>query len=214
MIEIVALRSAENGGAVLAECVLTGDDVEQTGGKPRRRRSFMLLPEFYRELGLKKGPLGREAFMELAEADEKSRAFFAGERLLGYASNSSGQITYKLRRRGFSAAAAEFAGIRLAASGEIDERRDAVRMAERLAASGKGRIRIMGQLAARSYGPDAMAAASEYLGTVDFPEICAGVIKKKWGAFPEDPDARKKAVAALMRLGFSSEDIRGAVRRR
>ena len=128
MIEIVALRSAENGGAVLAECVLTGDDVEQTGGKPRRRRSFMLLPEFYRELGLKKGPLGREAFMELAEADEKSRAFFAGERLLGYASNSSGQITYKLRRRGFSAASAEASPEPPEASPEAEDSPEAASM--------------------------------------------------------------------------------------
>jgi len=53
---------------------------------------------------------------------------------------------------------------------------------------------------------------SEYLDTVDFSEICAAVIKKKWGSFPSDRAEAQKAAAALTRLGFTSTDIREAIR--
>lgn len=212
MIEIVRLRSAENGGAVLAECEFSGDDIIEAGGKPQKRKAFLILLQMYKEMGLKKGQITHDLYDNLCEADEKSRAFFAGERLLGYASNSAGQISIKLRRKGFSREAAGFAGEQLQQTGAIDEERDAVRQAELMAKSGKGRLRIIRQLRAKSFGNAAMAAVSDYLDTVDFAEICAGVIRKKWGSFPKDRPEAEKAAAALTRLGFTSSDIREAIR--
>ena len=211
MVEIIRLSSADNGGAVLAECALTGDDIIVKDGKICKRRTYMLLPEQYSELEIHKGPVAADELPLLADADEKCRAVIAGRRMLGYASNSAKQLAVKLRRKGFSVASASFAAERLLSEGQIDECADALRQAERLVASGKGRKRIIMQLRAKSFGDAAMKEVSLYLDTVDFSGICRRVIEKKWGELPTDTDELRKCVAALMRLGFTMTDIKGSL---
>jgi FMN phosphatase YigB (HAD superfamily) len=51
------------------------------------------------------------------------------------------------------------------------------------------------------------------LSDVDFAENGAAVIRKKYEEIPDDRAARQKLMAAMMRLGYDSGEIREAMRR-
>ena len=213
MIEIKRIRSADEGGAVLLECEFTDADIVFRDGREVKHRGILLLPEQYAEIRPKKGPVTNEQFGLLADADAKCRALRAGRRLLGYGSNSASQIALKLRHKGYSREAAEYAGARMRESGEINENADALRLAERMVSAGKGRTYIVAALRSKSYSDAAVCAVRSYLETVDFGEICRSVIEKKWGGLPDDRAARQKCIAALMRQGFTVSDIRDGMKR-
>ena len=99
-------------------------------------------------------------------------------------------------------------------AGLIDEKNAARREAERCAAQGRGRRYINARLFSLGYRGEALSEAEEYLDGVDFAELCARVIERRYGgSLPAEPSERDRAVAALMRRGFSSADIRAAVRK-
>ncbi len=145
----------------------------------------------------------------LSEADEKYSALRAGRRLLEYASNTRLGLTGKLRKKGFSKASAEFAAGMLTDSGIINEKEDIKRDVELLLRRGWGRKRIISHLSGKGYSPESLSEARRCLDQVDFTERLRAVIRKKWGqeGLPAAPDARKKAVGALCRLGYSLSEI-------
>ena len=200
---IVSLTPAD-GGSQIAVCCRTGQETKE----------YLLLAEEFadlRDLIFPSAVIDRETLAHLAECDGRCRAVMRGRSLLEYRSNSKKGLETKLRKKGFSGADARFAAARLAEEGLIDEERDAFREAERQIAAGRGRQRVVSALFAAGYSREAVASVSELLDSTDFSENCKRAIESKWGSLPTDPDGRRRAVAALFRMGFSSEDIKKAV---
>ncbi len=146
----------------------------------------------------------------LDEAAERFSAIERGLSLLSYGDATEAGLTRKLRERGFAADTAAAAAAALAARGYIDETAQADRFLRAELRKGHGRARILAAAREKRFGDAAIAHLRAALDEVDFVAICAAVIEKKYGELPTDPNARQKAAAALMRLGFSWGEIRSA----
>ena len=201
MITVTGFASVNSGEAVRVSGK-TGDG-EKFG--------FLVPSEIFHESGISEGVLPDEVLDLLSDSDKKYRAFCAGRRLLEYGSNSAGQLEFKLIKKGHEKSAASYAAAKLCSLGLINEKSDVIFECDSLIRRGYGRMRIMSRLRAESYSEEALKEASSYLRNTDFSEEVSKVVKKKWGTIPSDPAARKKAVAALYRLGFTSDDIRSVL---
>ncbi len=213
MVTVKKARLADGDSIVAVDCILSGNDVRVEKGRECHSRSFYLLPEDYACLELVPGPLDAFMLEELKRLDEKCRALRTSRRLLEFSSNTEAGLVTKLRQRGFSKQASEFAASLCAEEGAIDETRDAIRAAELIVKKGRGLLRVIPELRQKGYGNEAVDAALGYLSEVDFSELCRKVIASKWKRFPEEPDARRKAVASLLRLGFTGADIKNALKK-
>lgn len=150
--------------------------------------------------------LSREA---LETAGARYSALRAARSLLSYSSNTLAALTRKLRAKGYSKEAADFAVSRIDAEGSVDEPSDAKRAVELLLRRGWGPARIISHLKNRGFGKEAIFAASDMLSQTDFEPRLAAVIKKLYGdeGLPKEQAARRAAVARLCRLGYSMSDI-------
>ena len=188
--------------------VFGGEGVQiEVLGDSGKKEQYLILAEEYENLS---GSLAEDGSAGLLkQAAERYAALRAARSLLGYSSNTLAGLTRKLRAKGFSKEAAEFAVSRIELEGEVDEASDAKREAELLLRRGWGRGRILSRLREKGYGRDAMEAAAGVLDRVDFESRLVAVIKKKWGdaGLPAEPAERKKAVGALSRLGYSLSEI-------
>lgn len=208
-IKIVSVREADGGGAVLL-----GVEICAGEGKSERRE-LMLTAAQYREHRPHRGDeLSTEEFDELEVLSETAQAARRGAGILSYGANSRSTLRRKLISKGFSREASDAAVEMLDDAGLIDEKNAARREAERCAAQCRGRKYINARLFSLGYRGEALSEAEEYLDGVDFAELCARVIERRYGgSLPAEPSERDRAVAALMRRGFSSADIRAAVRK-
>jgi len=214
MLKITNARLCDNSSFVALECLSdrkSSNSGEKNEDGRLHKTVFYILPDDYALLNPQKGPADEQTEAEIIRLDEKCRALRTARRLLEYSSNTSSGLVLKLRKRGYSKAAATFAVEVLCDGGEIDEERDVMRAAELSVKKGRGRMRVIPELKQKGYSDEALKTVYAYLDSVDFSEICATVIKKKYREFPQEPDERRKAVAALLRLGFSSTDIKKAI---
>ena len=209
MKEIRSIRSADNGGAVLVE-IWFWPEGSDFSGKCNIRRVYHLFPEQYRDLKITRGPVDDEKFELIETAGELCAAVKRGRFLLSFGANNAATLRQKLRISGFPAIVAAEAVEIILSEGIINENADAVREAERRVQHGDGRPKILGRLRDHGYCKEAIDAAIVYLNTVDFAEVCRRVIEKKYGALPTDADERRRAIASLMRLGFTGAQIREA----
>ena len=131
--------------------------------------------------------------------------------LLGYSKNTPKALLEKLKKRGYSSEIAEEAVAFLVEKGYIKENEDAVQFAENMAMKkGYGKKRIQQELFRKGFSEDVIREALAY-GDFDFSEACAKRIRSMGGsAIFETREKSSKAVASLLRYGFSYEDIREA----
>lgn len=210
-VKVVSVREADGGGAVILTFEISTDG---TGGESERRSLLLTLPQ-YREHRLRRGDtVTTEEFDELETMSKTAEATRRGAGILAYGANSRSTLRCKLISKGFSREASDAAVAALADEGLIDEKKAALREAERCVAALRGRKYISARLFSLGYRGDATEAADEYMKSVDFPALCTRFIEKKYGcALPDEPHERDRAVAALMRRGFSGSDIREATRK-
>ena len=53
----------------------------------------------------------------------------------------------------------------------------------------------------------------EAISQTDWEALCASVIRKKYRTIPEERGERQKLMAAMMRLGYSADTVKEALRR-
>ncbi len=202
--ELIKLECSEDGIYVTAT-------VRLSCGSKSERRAFLVRRDDFVELGLSRGEIGKTGFDLLESAAKLCEAQRRGEGMLGYGSNSVRRLTVKLRKRGYDAATAERAVARLVADGYIREEDDAEREARRSAASFHGPRYIAAQLSEKGYGHDTVEKALDALDDVDFAELCARFIEKKYKPFPTDRREYDKMIATLMRRGYPVPTVRAAL---
>ncbi len=156
--------------------------------------------------------ISRERCESLIYSMQKTSAIKKGIVFLEYAKNTRRTLKTKLVRKGFSPEIAEDAVEYLAEKGYIREENDALQFAETLAVRRHfGKNRIKKELFAKGYTSDIIADTIEELD-VDFAKICAERISSMGAedAF-SSPEMKRKNTAALLRYGFSYDDIREAM---
>lgn len=140
-----------------------------------------------------------------------SRAFI----LLGAADNSERSLVRKLRERGFALDEAEAAARELCIAGYINEPEQISRIASVLAERKLyGRRRIIEELYRRGYSRENITRWRDSEShEIDFTASCVKNIIRRGGLPPKnDVAGKRKLLSYLYRRGFSSDDIREAVR--
>ena len=64
----------------------------------------------------------------------------------------------------------------------------------------------------KGYDSDAINAAKEYMETLDFVDVCVKCVRAKYKTLPKDEAERKKVISALIRHGFSMNEIKAAAK--
>lgn len=205
-IEVTSVCSRDGGAAV---CV----SVRLSDGENSERRELILLASQYSELRVAKGEIDADDFDRLQSAAELCSAVRRGMALLGYGACSKRALTLKLRTKGIAPDMARSAADLLERIGYIDETADAQRVAERCVKKYWGKSRISAELFSKGYSDQAVRAALDSLDEVDFAELCAEYIEDKYRVPPSEPEQRRKLFSALTRRGFSSSDIKDAIRK-
>jgi len=178
----------------------------------RTQKKVLVIPEGrYFELKLKKGEITEETYDILENDAKECAAYRRGIGILAYGANTSRTLERKLRQRGFDAESAHSAVGRLGEEGFIDESSDAVWLAESCVKKLWGERRIIAHLREKGYGTEAIYAAEDALAEVDFVGNCRRLIEKKYKLFPKDKREAEKAIAALVRYGYSLSQIKRAV---
>lgn len=213
-IRILSITAQGGGESFVIRAELCEDvfDAEPAREPSREIRELSLLADCYVELRPTRGVIDETAYLVLEDAAAFSDAVRMGLRMLAFGANTKRGLESKLVRKGVPREVAGRAALHLASRGYISETEDAVREAEINVRKLRGRNRIRALLYEKGYDADAVSAAERYLDEVDFSEVCARLIERRYGAMLEEPESRKRMAATLMRNGFSMNEIRAAVR--
>lgn len=185
---------------------------DPAGGKPRRV-SFCLLVEQYANLVVKEGEITPEGAEALLDAGRLCGAIRRGISMLGYGDQSARRLAYKLTAKGVDRDTAERAVAYLTEKGYIHEDSTATLRAEQGIRKGWGARRICEDLGAHGFTREAVEEAMEAISQTDWEALCASVIRKKYRTIPEERGERQKLMAAMMRLGYSADTVKEALRR-
>ena len=203
---VLSVTPAGEGETVNVVLAMPGD----SGGK-HQRFSFHLLVEQYAELGVQEGVVSEEKAHALLDAGRLCGAIRRGIAMLGYADQSARRLAYKLAAKGVDRETADAAVAYLTAKGYIHEDSTATLRVEQGLRKGWGERRIREDLGAHGFSREAVEEAMEALSDVDWAEACAVALRKRYGEIPNERGERQKLMAAMMRLGFDTEDIRAAM---
>lgn len=192
--------------------ILVTLEAEEKG--ERKRKSVALPAAVYEGLELPKAPavLSETAYYELAYAEEQYRAIRKAFDILAYGRNSEKTLASKLRMRGFSDEIAADAARYMQEHGYIKEDEDAVREVDCCFRKLWGSRRILMHLHEKKYDDDAIAAAREYMGTLDFTENCVKLIREKYGTLPKEEKEHQRVISGLVRYGYSFTEIKAAAK--
>lgn len=221
---ILCVEPAGDEGELLRVTLETAEaaaeaTADQSGS--RLRREVLVAVEQYAALGLHPGGIDVATTEALLRAGSLCAAIRKGIDLLSYGDTSARTLAGKLTRRGIDREIAAEAVAYLADKGLLCEEPAALGRATEDARKGWGLRRIRQDLLAHGYTDEAASAALAALGDpddpsyVDFYEACAEQVRRRSGrniAPLTDRAAREKLVAALLRQGYSGDEIREAMR--
>lgn len=189
--------------------------VEISDGEHTQKERLVISSVQYADIGLRYGDIGEQEYDSILFASKIHTAVKQGLSILSYGACSKNSLIRKLISRGNSREIAEIAVEELKQNGYIDQEADAAREAERGAIKLWGKLRITASLREKGYSDDSIRYALTYLHSsgVDYVENCATLIRRRWGEIPSDPAERRKMVAAVMRYGYTTDEIRAAKKR-
>lgn len=194
-------------------CVrIEGTDAAGTPFSERLR----VMTEQYAALGITPGEITTAEAGDLVYASRLCAAVRKGMELLGYGDLSERRMTYKLTARGADRTIASEAAAYLKEKGLLREEDAAARRAEQDLRKLWGPRRILDDLRAQGYDRETAAAALDALADPDDPDAadyvvnCARLIRRKYRSVPDDREERRRMTAALVRLGYSPDQIREA----
>lgn len=207
VIEIKRLRS-QNAGE---EIVITVEMREGEDGGACEMRSLLIGASQYATLNPKKGEITPEYFDTLEAAHKAFAAIKKSISVLSYGANSPKNLKMKLKQKGIDEESASLAVDYALDHGFIDERSDALRIAECGVRKNWSLKKIASHLFSKGYSDEIIREVRAHLeATVDFGELCYNAARSKCRRMPETPDEKKKLFAVLSRQGFSASDIRAA----
>jgi len=193
--------------------------VEISSGEHFERNKFTVSAEMFFELGFSvnfagEQELSREKYEEITLFSERHAAVKRGLSILSFGDNTKKGLAGKLRTKGFSREAAEYAAEYLAEAGYINEAASAELLVHDMAEKKLyGARRISTALFEKGFSKEAVHAAMGSV-EVDFSVICRKRIEKMGGReLFAAKETKQKAVAALLRYGFSYDDIKEALKK-
>ena len=189
----------------------SGDGAEEFTLSPRRFR--ILCREFaHLDMTTAPFPVDEALYTAISEAHAITMAIREGARLLAYAPCSGRDLRRKLMERGYNAESAGEAIRFLMKKGYLDEAAQCTQYA--LSVKGRyGARRIRAYLAHHGYGAEAIEKSLVQISEEDTHRALSRLIEKRYTPFPAEPYERKKAIAALMRRGYTAAEIFETIRK-
>lgn len=199
------------GGATV--CVTIVD--ERSGGTER----FFISSKLWKSLSAdvaESTEADEHIYDSLKTASERTSALREASRAIGYGEKSEREIGRRLKAKKLPDAAVKWAVEVLKKNGYIDEERSCAKIAESAVSSKHyGRRRVFDYLLSHGYERSSAESAVAAIPEEDYRAALIYNIEHK---FPDIADCdikeRQKAIAALMRLGFSGGEISDAIRER
>lgn len=198
--------------------------MELTAAEPRRRGLVQLFldgeaavkldAQVFLQSGLKPGDqVSDQELFELIQASDARRAQEKALYLLEYRNYSKRELTEKIARTAASREAAQAAAGRMEELGLVDDRRFAQDYARELfGRKGYGSRRVAQELRRRGIGQELIQELlAEYEDPERAGEAIRRVLAKKYPGWREDEKVRRRAFAALQRLGYSYQEVREAM---
>lgn len=198
--------------------------MELTAAEPRRRGLIQLYldgeaavkldTQVFLQSGLKPGDqVSDQELFELIQASDARRAQEKALYLLEYRNYSKRELTEKIARTAASREAAQAAAGRMEELGLIDDRRFGEDYARELfSRKGYGARRAAQELRRRGIGQELIQELlAEYEDPERAGEAIRRVLEKKYPGWREDEKVRRRAFAALQRLGYSYQEVREAM---
>ncbi len=198
--------------------------MELTAAEPRRRGLVQLFldgeaavkldAQVFLQSGLKPGDqVSDQELFELIQASDARRAQEKALYLLEYRNYSKRELTEKIARTAASREAAQAAAGRMEELGLIDDRRFGEDYARELfSRKGYGARRAAQELRRKGLDQELVQELVEKYGSPEQSgENIRRVLEKKYPGWREDEKARRRAFAALQRLGYSYQEVREAM---
>ena len=198
--------------------------MELTAAEPRRKGLTQLFldgeaavrvdTETFLRSGLKPGDLlTDEELHSLLQASDARRARETALYLLEHRSHSKRELTEKIARTAASREAAEAAADHMEELGLLNDESFARDYARELFSRKKfGSRRVRMELSLKGIDSALIdELLAEYADEEAETENVLSVLQRRYGGWEEDEKIRRRAVAALQRLGYSYEQIRRAM---
>ena len=198
--------------------------MELTAAEPRRRGLVQLFldgeaavkldAQVFLQSGLKPGDqVSDQELFELIQVSDARRAQEKALYLLEYRNYSKRELTEKIARTAASREAAQAAAGRMEELGLIDDRRFGEDYARELfSRKGYGARRAAQELRRKGLDQELVQELVEKYGSPEQSgENIRRVLEKKYPGWREDEKARRRAFAALQRLGYSYQEVREAM---
>ena len=198
--------------------------MELTAAEPRRRGLVQLFldgeaavkldTQVFLQSGLKPGDqVSDQELFELIQASDARRAQEKALYLLEYRNYSKRELTEKIARTAASREAAQAAAGRMEELGLIDDRRFGEDYARELfGRKGYGSRRVAQELRRKGLDQELVQELVEKYGSPEQSgENIRRVLEKKYPGWREDEKVRRRAFAALQRLGYSYQEVREAM---
>lgn len=199
--------------------------MELTAAEPRRKSLTQLYlngeaavkidTETFLRSGLKPGDeLSDEELHELIQASDARRAREKALYLLEHRSHSKKELTEKIARTAASREAAQAAADRMEELGLLNDETYARDLARELFLRRRfGKARVRQELRLKGINPELIEELLEEYGDEELAlENIRTVLEKKYAGWQEEEKLRRRAFAALQRLGYSYDLIRSAMR--
>lgn len=198
--------------------------MELTAAEPRRRGLVQLFldgeaavkldAQVFLQSGLKPGDqVSDQELFELIQVSDARRAQEKALYLLEYRNYSKRELTEKIARTAASREAAQAAAGRMEELGLIDDRRFGEDYARELfSRKGYGARRAAQELRRKGLDQELVQELVEKYGSPEQSgENIRRVLEKKYPGWREDEKVRRRAFAALQRLGYSYQEVREAM---
>lgn len=180
-------------------------------------RAFPVLCEMWDRLSLDLSSLpviiDSDGLCEIERLASLAYAVRKAYRSVSFSPCSERMLARKLCEKGVDREVAAEAAKFVKEKGYIDEERYALREAELCLGKYWGRGRILLRLRERGYCDEAMETVAEYLEDMDFSTRCLEYLEKKYKKPPADGEDVKKLFSSLLRYGYSSGEIKTALRK-
>ncbi len=166
---------------------------------------------YFASLYLKDGQeISEEEYLELESTVNQRRAYNCAVSLLSRRDHSERELLHKLREKGYSDGA-EAAIEKLKISGYVDDERFCrIFAGELIRLKGYGRRRVEQELYRKGVSRETVTNILEEIAFDS--EKLTDIIRRKHLSRMTDEKGRKKAVDALIRLGYSYGEIRDALK--
>ncbi len=160
--------------------------------------------------GLREGlELGDEELESLRASAKASQTKAAAARMIGSRALSKQELTRRLMKKGSDAGDAQAAADWLEEIGAVDDENYAAALVRHYGGKGYGPARVRDELRRRGVGRELWDSALEEMP--EAAEILDHLLQKRGDL--SDPKERRRASDALLRRGFSWEQVRAALGR-